>query len=221
MSDRTLAVEAGAPLARGGLARLVERARRGAVAALHQLRWRWRFAAFGARSVLSRPDFLAGTRFIEIGRGVHIWRGARLEAIERQPGAAPRLSIGDGTSIHMYFHCGAAERVEIGRDVLIAGHVYVTDHDHDLGRPGTSARRSPRLDSAPTVIEDECWLGEGCKVLKGVRLGRGAVVGAGAVVTRDVAPYTLVVGVPARPLRRFDPVADEWVAVEADAGEPR
>jgi maltose O-acetyltransferase len=54
---------------------------------------------------------------------------------------------------------------------------------------------------APIVIEDDVWLAVRCTVLKGVRIGRGAVVAAGAVVVSDVAPWTLVAGVPARPVK--------------------
>jgi acetyltransferase-like isoleucine patch superfamily enzyme len=52
------------------------------------------------------------------------------------------------------------------------------------------------------VIEDDVWIGHGATVLKGVRIGRGAVVAAGAVVTRNVEPYTVVGGVPARLIGR-------------------
>jgi len=53
------------------------------------------------------------------------------------------------------------------------------------------------------TIEDDAWIGAGAIILDGVRIGRGAVVGAGAVVTRDVAPHTVVAGVPARLVRRI------------------
>lgn len=197
---------------------LIARATRRSVAVGHWMRWRWRFGAFGHGTVLSRPDLIAGSRNIHIGSRVHIWKGARLEAIDSGTGR-PSLSIGDGTSIHMYFHCGAARSVTIGRDVLIAGHVYVSDHDHDPGRPGLSARRSTRLSIDPVVIEDDCWLGEGCRILKGVTLGRGSVVGASSVVTRDVPPYTMVVGAPARQLRRWDEASERWIPVIAGADE--
>ena len=55
--------------------------------------------------------------------------------------------------------------------------------------------------NAPIVLEDEVWIGAGSIVLPGVRVGRGAVVAAGAVVTRDVAPYTVVGGIPARKIK--------------------
>jgi acetyltransferase-like isoleucine patch superfamily enzyme len=58
--------------------------------------------------------------------------------------------------------------------------------------------------TAPVTIEDDAWLGTGCIILPGVTVGRGAIVGAGAVVTRDVEPYTIVAGIPARVVRRLD-----------------
>jgi serine acetyltransferase len=55
------------------------------------------------------------------------------------------------------------------------------------------------------TVGHDVWIGHGALLLPGVTVGLGAVVGAGAVVTRDVTPYTIVVGVPARPLRRRFP----------------
>ena len=58
----------------------------------------------------------------------------------------------------------------------------------------------------PVTIGHDTWIGHGVTVLPGVTIGNGAVIGSGAVVSRDVAPYTIVTGVPARPMRaRFDP----------------
>ena len=48
------------------------------------------------------------------------------------------------------------------------------------------------------VLESDIWLGCGVRVLRGVRIGRGSVVGAGAVVTRDLPPYSIAIGIPAR-----------------------
>lgn len=59
--------------------------------------------------------------------------------------------------------------------------------------------------SSPVRIENSVWIGAHTIILPGVRVGQGAVVAAGAVVTRDVAPYTLVAGVPARPIKRIEP----------------
>jgi maltose O-acetyltransferase len=61
-----------------------------------------------------------------------------------------------------------------------------------------------RVRRPPTVIEDDEWIGTRALIMPGVRVGRGAIVGAGAVVTRDVDPFTVVGGVPARLIRRRD-----------------
>jgi acetyltransferase-like isoleucine patch superfamily enzyme len=149
---------------------------------------------------------LVGPREIAIGRQVLIRKGARLEALGTHAGA-PKLTIGDGTAIQFYFHCGAAQQVRIGRNVLIGGRVYISDHDHRYDEPDRSARESPHLKVAPVEIGDGAFLGEGCAILKGVRVGRRAVVAANAVVTQDVPDFAVVAGVPARVIKIIAPGA--------------
>ncbi|MEN6575335.1 MAG: acyltransferase [Phycisphaerales bacterium] len=164
----------------------------------HYVRWRWRFHSFGWRSRLGRCDMLMNARAISIGRRVLIRKGARLEAVGPDLGNGPKLIVGDGTAIQFYFHCGAAQQVKIGRNVLMGGRVYITDHDHCYDEPDRSARESPRLKTAPVEICDGAFLGEGCVILKGVRVGKRAVVAANAVVTRDVPDFAVVAGIPAK-----------------------
>jgi acetyltransferase-like isoleucine patch superfamily enzyme len=64
--------------------------------------------------------------------------------------------------------------------------------------------RDQLIKAEPVTIEDDAWLGTGSIILPGVTVGRGAVVAAGAVVTRDVAPYTIVAGTPAKAVRQLD-----------------
>ena len=183
--------------------KLVQRVINLITAVLHFVRWSWRFHAFGWRSRLGRCDMLTHPRAIAIGRKVNIRKGARLEAVGNMNAPFPKISIGDGTSAQFYLHCGAAESISIGQNVLIAGRVYITDHDHafeDSDRPPSLASG---LVSAPVVIEDGAWLGEGCVILKGVTVGQRAVIGANAVVTHDVPPLSVVVGVPAKVIRQI------------------
>jgi acetyltransferase-like isoleucine patch superfamily enzyme len=156
----------------------------------------WRFHSWGAKSVLSRPDLLYNSKGIKIGRNVEIRPGARLET-RGDYSAEPKIIIGDDTSIHYYFHCGAFQSVKIGKNVLIAGRVFITDHDHVFDDPAIPPLHAA-WDIQPVVIEDEVWIGEGAVVLKGVTIGRRAVIGANAVVTKNVPPNTVVGGVPAR-----------------------
>src|SRR6478735_2690780 len=167
----------------------------------HYAKWSPRFEKFGFRSRLAKPDVLTNPREIRIGSKVIIWKGSRIEAIGSARGPTPKIEIGDDTVIHLGFHCGAAESVKIGRDVLIAGRVYITDHDHVFDDPARPARWNESLVSKPVVIEDGVWLGEGCVILKGVTVGRRSVVGAYAVVTKDVPPGAVVGGIPAKVIK--------------------
>ena len=106
-----------------------------------------------------------------------------------------RSYVGAGSQI--FGHRG----VEIGSQVLAAPGLLIVPYQHefaDASRPIAEQGGEAK----PVVIEDDVYLGMGARVLLGVTIGRGAVVGAGAVVTRDVMSYTVVAGVPARPLRR-------------------
>ena len=98
--------------------------------------------------------------------------------------------VGRGTCI--------CARVRIGRYVLIAHDVSIQGGDHRYDVSGTPICFSGRPEMPETVIEDDVWIGHRAIIVAGVRVGRGAVVGAGAVVTKDVAPYAIVGGVPAR-----------------------
>ena len=103
-----------------------------------------------------------------------------------------RANLGRGCSLY------SSGGIHIGCDTMLAANCYVGggryDHRASLERPMS---QQP-LPGRGVQIEAECWLGAGVIVIDGVRVGRGSVVAAGAVVTRDVPPYSVVAGVPAR-----------------------
>lgn len=113
---------------------------------------------------------------------------------------ASGIRIGEGTVVNpgVFFVDRCDFDVQIGRRVAIApGACIVSDSSPNRSRIGQEYACSR---TAPVVIGDDVWIGANAVILPGVRLGSGCIVGAGAVVTRDVAPETIVVGVPARPV---------------------
>ncbi|NBB52511.1 acetyltransferase [Rhizobium sp. CRIBSB] len=94
----------------------------------------------------------------------------------------------------------------IGDLVMISSHVRFVGNDHRIDVLGGATRLEFADPERPvTVLEADCWIGQGAMIMEGVRIGRGAVVAAGAVVTRSVAAYDIVAGTPARVIRRrFD-----------------
>ncbi len=155
--------------------------------------------ALGRGSMLSHAARLRAPRHLFIGSNVSIAHGARIDIIR---GALPssyqgEIHIGDGTIIEPRVHMAAATRMMIGKHVLFAANVYVTDHDHGFLNPDLPVMHQPLIVKA-TSIEDWAWLGENAVVLKGVTVGHGAVIGANSVVTRDVPPFAIAAGIPAR-----------------------
>lgn len=150
---------------------------------------------FGQHSSMPLSTHLVGCEGISIGNDVHIRPFSKLEAI-RKPPYRGQIIIGDRTTAQWFLHIGAAELVEIGSDVLIAGSVYISDHDHDF-----PLENSSELVVSPVKIGDRCWLGEKCSVLKGVTLGSDCLVAAHAVVTKSFPSGSVVAGVPARLIR--------------------
>ena len=180
--------------------------------ALDRVFMRIQFASFGKRSCIQRPRTIVGAEHIKVGDNVLIWPGSRIEAVSGERDNIS-LAIGSGTKIQPNVHIAAAHRVEIGRGVLVASGVYITDHDHDVSDPDVDVVSNTTLITAPVYIGDSVWLGERVIVLKGVRIGHRSVIGAGSVVTRDVPPYSIAVGTPARVVKRFDRVSGVWSSV--------
>ncbi len=116
-----------------------------------------------------------------------------------------QIKICRETFIGPYTCMAGPGRIHIGEYCMIASHCGIYANNHiftDLSRP----MRLQGETAEGIVIEDDCWLGTGVKVLDGVRIGRGCVIGAGAVVTKDIPPYSIAVGVPAKVIRTRDGV---------------
>ena len=127
------------------------------------------------------------------------------------PGHVRELfSIGESTYISGPLHVDVGAPVRIGNRVQFGHHVVLLTVEHEIG---PSESRCGALVAAPISIGDGVWLGSCVTVLPGVSIGHGAIVATGAVVCRDVAPNTLVGGVPARLIRELDvyaPKGPRW-----------
>jgi len=138
---------------------------------------------------------------IALGDDVEIRSHAFLEAIGR-PGSV-LLEIGDGTYIGFMARITAVGGVSIGRSVLIADRVYISDTGHAYEDPDVPIKDQPLRTGRRVRIDDGAWLGVGCVVVGNVHIGQNAVVAAGSVVRGDVEARTVVAGDPARVVRRY------------------
>lgn len=169
------------------------------------------FAAYGVHTVVVPPARVETPECIELGDGVLIHEHGWL-CVQRRPDLpAPRLVIGDRTSLNRFLKIVCLGNVHVGADVLAADRVYISDVEHLPWRG--DAGEHPLTDPRPVVIGDRTFLGIGCIVKPGVTVGADAYIGAGAVVREDVPDGGLVVGDPATLVRLRDPDTGEWERV--------
>ncbi len=124
-----------------------------------------------------------------------------------------KLRIGQGSYIGKY--CTVQVSGTIGRGVLIANNVGIVGKvDHEFKTPGVPVRNGEWIETSQRLqglgdnnilIDDDVWIGFGSTILSGITIGRGAIIAAGSVVIKDVEPYSIVGGNPARLIsKRFD-----------------
>lgn len=122
------------------------------------------------------------------------------------------VRIGDRTFIGKS-NIVCANNVNIGNDVLISWGCTIVDHnshsaiwrerENDVSDWKKNIKDWSNVSSSPVTIMDKVWIGFNVILLKGVTIGEGAVIGAGSVVTKDVPPWTIVAGNPARVIREL------------------
>ena len=134
---------------------------------------------------------------VRLGDRVHLYRGTIVEV-----GAGGSIHIGADT--HIQAGCnlkGFLGNVLIGCNVQVAPQCGFSPYEHQFEDCAATIKSQGIRSAGDIVLEDDVWLGLGVKVLEGVRIGKGAVIGAGAVVTKDIPPYAIAVGVPAKVIR--------------------
>lgn len=130
------------------------------------------------------------------GDEVRIW--STIVQAKLYTGKGGKLLVGRNSRLNGV-HIDVRQLVEIGRNVRIAPYTIILDSDfHDV--------KDHFADGAarPVIIEDNVWVATRATILKGVRIGEGAVVAAGAVVTKDVPPFSVAAGVPARVIKKIN-----------------
>jgi acetyltransferase-like isoleucine patch superfamily enzyme len=178
-------------------------------------------------SNLSRPrkwvTWCINPFYHNIGKGVTICRRTRIDVIPFQP-----FNIGDYSTIedfatvnngigpvnigkHTIVGIGNViiGPVTIGNNVILAQNIVVSGLNHDytnIELPIYLQKQITRL----ITIEDDCWIGANVVITAGITIGKHAVVAGGAVVTKDIPPFSVAVGNPARVVKLYNPDTRQW-----------
>lgn len=182
---------------------------------LSSLKLRYRFLKKGSR--MQRPLSLSGIDCIEIGRKVGVRKNARIECYKKFSGQtlSPKLIIGDRVNIMNNFCALVADEIRIGQNCVIASGVSLVSENHGMEIETDIPFQSQPLSHAPIVIGEGCWLGQNVIVLPGVKIGDKSIIGAGSIVNRDIPPYSMAVGSPAKVIKRYDFESHKWMRVKS------
>ena len=143
-------------------------------------------------------------RNITVGKGVYIAKNSEL--------LSPVIEIGDHTRINGKINIKGTGKVMIAKYCAIGADTKIISDMHAINRAAIQVKfyfrnfdKSLLHSKGDVRIGNDVWIGDSAIILSGVTVGDGSVIGAGAVVTKDVPPYTVVAGIPAKPLKRRFP----------------
>jgi acetyltransferase-like isoleucine patch superfamily enzyme len=161
------------------------------------------FAQFGKKSLLFKPTNIDFPKRIFIGSNVYIAHYGWLAANPLTGNQQCKLIIGDGTSIGRFCHIYAISKIEIGKNVLMAEKIYISDNLHSYADITIPIIKQPIVQINEVVIGDGAWVGENVCII-GACIGKNSVIAANAVVTKNVPDYCVAAGVPAKIIKRYN-----------------
>lgn len=133
----------------------------------------------------------------KMGKNVYIMGGCNLYYPKG-------IEIGDFSGINHHTDIGGRGGLKIGSEVMIGPYTQIITAGHNYSDIHTPISKQD-IKCEPVIIEDDVWIGTHVVILPNVKIGKGAIVGAGSVVTKDVQPYTIVAGTPAKLIKYRNP----------------
>lgn len=172
-------------------------------------KYKFKFKKFGENSVIL-PKFrnVCGMNYISIGNNSYIGSLVTLTAYDRYQNQIfiPKITIGDNSCIGDFSHVTCINEIRIGNNVRMGKNILITDNSHGLSEKSEieiAPNKRPLYSRGPVIIEDNVWIGEKSSILPGVSVGYGSIIAANSVVTKDVPPFTVVGGNPAKVIKEI------------------
>ena len=169
---------------------------------------RLRYPFLSPNVTINRPYRINGKVGIRISSGTSFQSGLWLYS-HSTPSTEGIINIGTKCSFGYNNHITSVSEVTIGDEVLTANNVYISDNIHGYEDVTVPIMRQPILYKNSVVIGNGAWIGENVSII-GAKVGANSVIGANSVVTSDIPDYCVAVGVPAKIVKRYDPLTGIW-----------
>ncbi len=170
------------------------------------------FRNFGKNVSIISPLKIQGMNNISISDNVIIEYKTWLAALPVEKESYCILQIGEGSAIGHFNHIYCTKSIKIGRKVLTADKVYISDNLHSFANINIPIIDQPIKQLSEVRIGDGTWIGENACII-GVKIGKQCVIGANSVVTKDIPDFSLAVGAPARVIKRYNEISKLWERV--------
>jgi acetyltransferase-like isoleucine patch superfamily enzyme len=179
---------------------------------IYKIKWflitlfvRLKVKKIGLLSYVGSPLFITGGHRISIGNKVRVFPGSRLETHR-----GGEILIEDDTSIGQNFHLiSSGERLTIGKHTTISGNVFITNTDHHYQDIDTHILKQDYIIKT-TSIGENCFIGYGAVIQAGTILGKQCIVGSNSVVRGTFPDYSVIIGAPARIVKRYNETTRQW-----------
>lgn len=157
------------------------------------------------------PVYARTKKNIKYGNGLTVGYGCKIAAVQDST-----VIFGENVTLGDYVQIQSSNKIIIGNNVLFASRIFVGDSNHGFysGDKQSAPDVPPNdreLNKGTISIGDNVWIGNGVSIIGNLKIGDGVIVGANSVVNKDLEPYSIYVGNPARLIKRWDATLNKWI----------
>jgi len=167
------------------------------------------FGSFKFPSYIGKPTYIKNFKRIFIGKKVRIFPGARIEVVDK----ISSIVIRDNISIGQNLHITSKGNLIIDKNTTIAENVMITNIDHSYQEIGIHILDQEQI-MHETMIGENCFIGYGAVIQAGTILGKQCIIGSNSVVRGTFPDYCVIVGIPAKIIKRYDNGAKKWIRTD-------
>ena len=172
------------------------------------------FKKFGKNVRIVFPLRIIGSKYITFEDNTSLQYNGLLIVVNNL-NQNPELIVKEGTMIGNLSHIVCTRKITIGKNVLIADKVFISDNIHGYSNIYVPIKSQDLVQISDVSIGENSWIGENV-CISGASIGKNSVIGANSVVTKDIGDYTIAVGSPAKAIKKYCFETNKWRKIDSN-----